>query len=208
MERSLSTLKSMTRPLTPLIGLTGGSGVGKSTIAKCLEELGCNIINFDIIDREVRAMPSVRKEIESTFKTSNPLELRKIVFSKKKSLNKLNSILEDKIIYFAIKQSEEIRRNNDLPIIWDGALLIELGLHKCVDLTILVSSPYQDRIERISQRDNISKNLAKKIIKNQMNQKQKKFHLNKYNHIFFKNSTSISQIKIAFKNILERLNII
>ena len=145
-----------------IIGLTGGSGVGKSCASEVFEAEGFLIIDFDKISRDVTSAGSeCLAELTQFFGDSilnadqslNRRLLGEIVFSDKEKLSALNRITHKHIL----KKSDEITNaNKDKNIIFDAPLLFEAGLEKKCDYVVSVLADIQNRIERICRRDSIS----------------------------------------------------
>ncbi len=167
-----------------IIGLTGGSGCGKSLASQFFEEKGFVIIDFDALSREVTSggsecLDEIRKEFgDDVIAPDGTLMRRKlgdIVFSDQKKLSTLNSITHKYILAEANKLVEENKYKN---IIFDAPLLFEAGLHDKCDYTIAICAEKDVRINRIANRDNISTESAKKRIESQ---KDDSFYIEKSN---------------------------
>ncbi len=148
-----------------IIGLCGGSGSGKSTISSCLKELGAEIIDADKIARSLTDFGSpVLDAIRTTFGEAvftsegqlNRSALANIVFSDSEALKKLNAITHPEIT----KQIQERLKLCQTTSVIDGAVLHQAGLDKLCDKTVFVTAPKEIRVERIRQRDGISKEAA------------------------------------------------
>lgn len=161
-----------------VIGLTGGSGSGKSTVAKVFAEYGAVIIDADKISHEITdsdetVLAKIRQEFSEDVFEKGILcrkKLGKIVFSDKEALGKLNAILHpaiaEKILSIAKKSTSEI-------IIIDAPLLFAVKeLVEICDEIVTVCAPDDLRINRISARDGITKEEAEKRISAQMPQEK------------------------------------
>lgn len=168
------------------IGLTGSIATGKSTASKMLQNLGCIIIDGDLIAREVALDAAVLKEIQKTFgdeilDEKGKLRRKKLgekVFSDSEALEKLNKIMHPAIrerIKYRMEMIEKKTRNQETSayVVIDGALLIEMNLHRLVDEVWVVTLPEKVQLERLMRRDNISKGSAKKRIQAQMGTAEK-----------------------------------
>lgn len=152
-----------------IIGITGGTGGGKSTVSDYLRETGYKIIDADKIAHSVMDRGTMcLEEVSEYFGTSvlnddgslNRKRLGGIVFNDKEKLKKLNDITY-KYIIGAVKS--EI--TSDCVI--DAVGLVESGLNKLCDKTIFVYCPYEIRINRIVERDKIDREYALSRIKSQ-----------------------------------------
>lgn len=133
-----------------IIGITGGSGVGKTLIAKNLE--GYSLIDVDQIYHKLLASDQkLNSELTHTFGTADRKKLASIVFPNPDQLQKLNSITF-KYILSAV-QSELANHSN---AIIDATILFESGLSAKCDKTVAVLADKDTRIKRIMERDNLS----------------------------------------------------
>lgn len=159
-----------------IIGLTGGIASGKSTVSNMLKALGAQIIDADRIAREIVTPGSeALAEIVSVFgervlnpdKTLKRAELARIVFNDAESLKRLNRITHPRIITAIQARIEQESGHADI-LILDAALLIELNLRSLTDETWLVCVHPEIQIERLLQRETMSRSDAEKIIRAQM----------------------------------------
>ena len=163
-----------------IIGLTGESGAGKSTVAKFLEMYGFYIIDCDAISRTLDTDKKYISEVEAAFGTEattfaggtkriNRKALGAMLFGKEArdgAVARLNSISHPIII---AKVHEEIAKANaaDKCAVIDAPLLYESGLDKICDITLGVIAPVDVRISRLCARDGISADMARKRFENQ-----------------------------------------
>src|SRR5690606_2845655 len=146
---------------TIIIGLTGGIGSGKSTIAEIFTTLKIPVFNSDLEAKQLYSHPEVKHQIITLFgnvyNEQHQLDkkaLANIVFNNDKKLQQLNNI-----IHPAVKKLFDtwVNKNNHAPIlIKEAAILIESGAAKQVDKIIVVTAPEKERIIRVMQRDNVS----------------------------------------------------
>lgn len=158
-----------------VIGLTGQSGAGKTTLSEIFKGFGFCVISGDItaknaIDRSERC----KKELKNAFGDGvilkngciNRLDLAYCVFGDKNELIKLNKITHPYILHEVERKVIDLKRDNK-NIIIDAAVLFESGMNKLCDYSIFVTAPQDERYERIVKRDKIARNLAYKRIKSQ-----------------------------------------
>lgn len=153
-----------------IIGLTGGSGSGKSIVAKAAKDLGFSHIDTDTVGHEVILKPKpAYYEILNTFGTLvlnshgeiDRKKLGDIVFNDAYKLAKLSKITHPAITDYIINNSAEMT-------IVDGAVLHQVPeLIKMCKYIICVSNSTERRIEFICKRDNISAEQATKRINSQ-----------------------------------------
>ncbi len=160
------------------VGLTGGIGSGKSTVAKIFETLGIPVYYADDAAKELMNTNSeVKKAIiknfgDETYK-SNQLDrkyLASIVFNDKNKLAILNSITHPATIQDA---NHWIAKQKSRYIIKEAALIFESGSDKHLDFVIGVQTPLPLRIKHVMKRDNISEEEIMKRINRQMDENEK-----------------------------------
>ena len=157
-----------------IIGLTGGSGTGKSTITDVFMENGYVVIDPDKIYAQVIAPDSACiREIAEVFGDEyilpdgclNRSKMRTLVFSDKEKLEILNKITHKYVIE---RMNEEISDAGEKDVVIDAPLLFSAGLYKMCDKIVCVVSSEKKRIGRITARDGIDENSALARIKSQM----------------------------------------
>ncbi len=165
-----------------IVGLTGGFGTGKSTVARMFGLFGARIIDADKIShglikpREEACRKIIRlfgKEILTKFGIINRRKLAGIVFSDRKSLAKINKIMHPAIIR---RMKQEIKSAKEDIVVLDAPLLLETGLDRLVDTVVVVNANLDNQIKRIQKRAALSKSEIIARIKSQIPLK-KKLHL-------------------------------
>lgn len=160
------------------IGLTGGIGSGKSTVAKVFETLGIPVYYADSAARHLmNSDPGLKEAILSEFGpeayTDHQLNrsfLAARVFNDPQALDKLNRLVHP----VTIRDAEEwMQKQNSPYTIKEAALLFESGANKGLDLVIGVSAPQPLRIKRVKERDGLSEEEVLKRISRQMNEAEK-----------------------------------
>lgn len=150
-----------------ILGITGGTGCGKTTLLKVIAEQGGLILDCDAIYHELLTSDaSLLQAIENRFPGTvegGALQRKKlgsIVFSDEKSLLDLN-----KITHSAIR-AEVLRRLENSPKLAaiDAIGLFEGGLAELCDVTVAVTAPEEVRIKRLMLRDNITEEYARSRI--------------------------------------------
>lgn len=145
-----------------IIGITGGSGVGKSTVSEWFLKKGWQVLDADEIAHRIMEPPSkVLDEIRIAFgeefiKEDGRLDRKKlgsVVFRDEEALNKLNGITHPAIV-------DEIKKTATDKTVVDAAVLFESGLGEICDKTIFVSCPADIRVERIAMRDGVTREYA------------------------------------------------
>ena len=164
--------------MTKIIGLTGGIGSGKTTVAKRFESLGVPIYIADDEAKIITNSNEILNQIRALFGSSvfeGDILIRKklgqIVFSDNKKLKQLNKIIHPAVrIHFSnwLKNYSQ----SDF-VIYESAVLFENNGFKNCDLIISVLAPIETRIERVIQRDKMNREEILLRIKNQYTDKQR-----------------------------------
>ena len=161
------------------LGITGGIGSGKTIVCKVFNCLGVPVFNSDFVARNVVDQEqSVIQKIKSEFGTdiySNDFldrkKLSKLVFENKSALECLNAI-----VHPVVKKKFEfwLLENRNSPfVIKEAAILFESGAFKEMDKIATVYAPESIRLKRVINRDNITAELIKKRIENQISEQEK-----------------------------------
>ena len=160
------------------IGLTGGIGSGKSTVAKVFEVLGIPVYYADEEAKRLMNEDEVLKEkIQEFFGTesyTNGLLNRKyiagIVFHDPKKLEQLNALVHPLTINDA---NNWLQQQTTPYAIKEAALIFETGIHEYLDYVIGVYAPASLRIQRVMERDNISLEAVMARMSKQMDEEEK-----------------------------------
>ena len=192
-----------------VIGLTGQTGAGKSTVSAMAESYGCYIINADKVAREATAKNSeCLKRLAEFFGNdiidSNGECVRKLLaqraFSSKENTDMLNSITHPMIIR---RISEYIGMyGEDETVIIDAPQLFESGCDKLCDKIIAVTAPKSVRLERIIMRDGISEKDALLRINAQHDEE---YYTSRADFVI-DGSMSIEDVERKLKSILEKIS--
>lgn len=175
-----------------ILGITGGIATGKTAVSNIFKEMNFEIIDTDIISREVIKLPKIIQSIQNEFGSGvinngavDRKLLREIIFNDKDKVKKLNNIMHPTIIE---KTKLEINRSQaeKKPVIVVIPLLFETNLEYLVDSILLITADYDKQIERIMKRDNSTKINAENIISAQMSLSEK---IKKSNYVIENNGT-------------------
>ncbi|MFV8379626.1 dephospho-CoA kinase [Flavobacterium sp. LB3R33] len=193
--------------MTKIIGLTGGIGSGKTTIANYFKSFGIPLYIADDEARKIMQSAEITEAIKNVFGDTifeneklNREELAKIVFNNPEKLEKLN-----KIVHPAVKKHFEqwLLQHTAAPyVIYEAAILFESGSYKNCDLIITVTAPVESRIQRVVERDKTTRELVLKRINAQWTDEQR---ISKSDFII--ENTSIETTKLEVVKILKILKI-
>lgn len=158
--------------MTRIIGLTGGIGSGKTTVANYIKSFGIPVYIADDAAKEVmeteEAVLEIKKEFGEDVFENGKLDRKKIsklVFNNPEKLQKLNAI-----VHPLVKRhfEEWLKKHHNAPfIVKEAAILFESGTYKNCDSIITVIAPIEDRIKRVMQRDNTDRKSVLERMKNQ-----------------------------------------
>ena len=150
-----------------IIGITGGTGCGKTTLLNVIAEKGGLILDCDAIYHQLLATDtSLLNAIEHRFPgtvENGQLQRKKlgsIVFSDEKALLDLNKITHSAILAEVLRQLEEKPRLAAI----DAIALFEGGLAELCDITVAITAPAEIRVQRLMKRDSISEEYARSRI--------------------------------------------
>lgn len=193
-----------------IIGLTGGIASGKSTISDMLQSLGAEVVDVDLVGREVvrQGCPAYNKIIEC-FGSSilmpdgeiNRKKLGNIVFSDPNKLQLLNQITHPAIIDQVNRMVEAYRQQNKKAVVIDAAILIEMGLHRYVDSVWLVMVDSETQLNRVIERDCLAEKDARNRINAQMTNEERKA----YADVVIDNSQPIDAVKHVVRELWTNL---
>ncbi len=166
-----------------IVGLTGGLGAGKTTIAGLFQACGATIIDADQLARDVvtpgkPAWKDIRKQFGTSVffsdKTLDRQALAQVVFQNSSKLANLQKIIHPRVAREQARLVRTISKSDPRAvIIYDAALLIEAGAYRRMDYVIVVKADRATQISRVCRRDGLTKTEALRRIKNQIPLRQK-----------------------------------
>ena len=190
-----------------IVGLTGGTGTGKTLISEYFKDFGFEVIDYDKITREIYLKGSdCLNEIvcafgEDILTESGELERRKlgaIVFASKEKLDILNKIVYK---YILEKTKNKIEEGKEKKLLLDAPTLFEAGLEKECDYVVGVIANKDLRLQRICQRDGLDRESA---INRISSQKDNEFY-QKNCHYIIENSGNLEELKIKTEKIIRSI---
>jgi dephospho-CoA kinase len=144
----------------PVIGLTGGIGAGKSSIARLFGSLGCAVIDSDALSHEALQSSDVKTVLEQwlgpgIYNADGSVSRKAVggmVFGDVEKISRLNGVIHPRV---ATMREALMKRYLVDPaiaaIVWDSPLLMETGLYRDCDAVVFVNVPLGVRLERVRQ---------------------------------------------------------
>ena len=148
-----------------IVGLTGQTGAGKSTVSDYLRENGVVVIDADKIAREVvetgsACIADIALEFGCEYinmdGTLNRKKMARTVFNDKEKLKKLNNLMFPYIIDSIRRELKHLREQQEGIIVLDAPTLFESGADRECDRVVSVTADVQSRKERIIRRDKLT----------------------------------------------------
>lgn len=193
--------------MTKIVGLTGGIGSGKSTIAKHIQSFGIEVYYTDDEAKKMLALPNVINALTNTFGSTilehnriSKEKLAEIVFTSPEQLKKLNAI-----IHPAVKSDFEtwLKLNKEAPlIVKESALLFESEAYKNCDVIITVVAPLEVRVKRVMERDHTTYDQVMNRINNQWTDERR---IAKSDYVIINENldTALNQVDTIFKQLAQ-----
>ena len=157
-----------------IIGITGGTGCGKTTALQAIEQLGgmvidCDQVYHDLLRTDTTMLRAIENRFPGTVKDGvlDRKALAAIVFTDEQALHDLNTITHGAV---KSKVLEMLAAKPGFAAI-DAIGLFEGGLHTLCDVTVAVTAPEDVRVQRLMERDHITRQQADLRINAQQNQK-------------------------------------
>lgn len=160
------------------VGLTGGIGSGKSTVAKAFEVLGVPVYSSDLASRRLMnedptLMAGIREAFGDRAYADGRLDrayLASIVFKDKAQLTRLNALVHP----VTIRDGEAwIARQTSPYAIRESSLIFEAGMQGQFDRVVGVSAPTALRIKRVMDRDHVEAEAVRERMRNQIQERIK-----------------------------------
>ncbi|WP_282709096.1 dephospho-CoA kinase [Ligilactobacillus sp. Marseille-Q7487] len=169
--------------MTYILGLTGGIATGKSTVSAYLKTKGAQIIDADLLAREV-VKPKTKgwqeiiavfgNEVLSADLTLNRQKLGQLVFADAAKLKQLNQITGPLIHALFLQEIAEAKKRDVRLLVLDIPLLFENNYQQLCDSVMVLTIPEKLQIQRVMKRDNLTMQQARQRIASQMPDEQKR----------------------------------
>ena len=193
-----------------VIGLTGGIGSGKSTVADFLAELGAVIIDADEVGHEAfppeseggrRAVAAFGQEILAPDGSINRRKLGDMVFGNPKALSRLNRIMHP-LMYDMVKAKiEEYRRKGVAVVVLEAPLLIEAGWTSLVDGVWVVVASEAAVLTWLEERTGLSREESLARIRSQLSSEERIKHAD----VVIDNDGDLDELKAKIKELWQGL---
>ena len=160
------------------VGITGGIGSGKSFVADMLLKRGVAVYNSDSRAKELMASDAeLRAKLIERFGAEvfgveglNKAYLAGRVFASEEELKALNAIVHPRVMadfeQWATEQAGDY-------VVLESAILFESGFDGCVDIAVAIMAPEELRIERVMQRDGITKEQVEERMRHQLSDEER-----------------------------------
>lgn len=190
------------------VGLTGGIGSGKTTVAHMFMDLGVPVFIADIEAKRLMSSSKViRRKLIQLFgeeayidgKLNKPF-IASVIFNDKEMLQRMNAIIHPKVG----KRFKKWLLKQDAPyVISEVAILFENDSYKNYHSVILVTASEKDRIERVLKRDNTTERKIRAIMSNQWSDDDK---IRLADHIIYNETLdqTFEQVKRLHQKLLEK----
>ena len=164
------------------IAVTGGAGSGKTSVCSRLKEWGLNVISSDTLAREVVAPGTdAFKNIINYFGKKvllpdgalNRSKLRRIITGDDVARSALESFVHPEIKKLMQLKMAQAEQEGDRIVVVEVPLLFELGIQDRFDVVVMISAERELRVQRLMERDSISKKEAKDLLDVQMTDDEK-----------------------------------
>ena len=155
------------------VAITGGIGVGKTTVSNLFEKMGIPVFNSDVIAKEIMSSNhALKNQIIEVFGENayennklNRSYLSNAIFNDRNLLEKMNSIVHP---YVAEELNSWLKNQSSKYIIYESAIVFESNGENAFDKIICVVAPKEEVIRRIIDRNNFSRDKIISIINNQL----------------------------------------
>ncbi len=165
-----------------VIGLTGGIGSGKTTVARALEERGATVLSADLTGHEVyqpgrpawqEIVDAFGREIVAADGAIDRKKLGAVVFSDPKQLARLNAITHPRIKELMREELDDLRRQGASVVVVEAALLFDAGWDDLADEVWVTVIPAAVAAQRVSERSGLAVDEVLRRIAAQMTNEQR-----------------------------------
>lgn len=191
-----------------VLGLTGQSGAGKTTVSQCMRQHSIPVIDCDLVAHDILKTQACKKNLRTAFPDVfdetgevSRKELGKAVFGSRARLECLNKITHPLILEAVTAQIAALRAQNASVIVLDAPTLFESGADALCDHIIGVIAPEAMLLPRLISRDSIDEESAKRRL---FSQQSADFFKARCDDII-ENDGDLQKLEAAVSALLERL---
>jgi dephospho-CoA kinase len=164
-----------------VIGLTGGIGTGKSTVAQVLQEQGLAVVSADLVGHEVYlpgrpGYHEIVKEWPQVVSPDGAIDRKKlgaIVFGDPKELAKLNSITHPRMKGMMREKLAELDKKGEKVVVLEAALLLEARWDDLTDEIWVTAAPPEIAAKRVAERSALDPDRVMERIRAQMSPEER-----------------------------------
>lgn len=197
-----------------IIGITGGIGSGKSTIANWIREKGYHVISSDEVARELmQTNIDLKNKLIANFGDDIYLEngdlnkslLSDIIFDENKSqVKKVNQTVHPYAIEAIMNQLENLANEGNKLLFVESALMFESGMAEGYDYIVTVFTDEKNVLDRVKSRSGLSDEKTRTIMKSQLNPIEKK----KLADFVIDNNGTVDELRVSFNYLFPILEIL
>jgi dephospho-CoA kinase len=194
-----------------VIGLTGGIGSGKSTVAQFLAELGAVIINADKVGHEAfQPNTELWQEVVDAFgqqivKPDGEIDrsqLGKVVFGNPELLSRLNQIMHPRMYEIVKAQIDSFRGQGVAVVVLEAPLLIEAGWTSLADEVWVTVASENTVLKRLEEKGGLSPQQSLARIRSQLPSEER----NEHAHVIINTDYSLAEVKARVEELWKELN--
>ena len=195
-----------------LIGLTGQTGAGKTTVSGYLSRLGYRVIDADVVARHVVASGgeciaelalNFGDEVILPDKTLDRRKMGDIIFADKEKRMLLNKIIFPYIQREILSEVGRMRADGAPIIFLDAPTLFESGMHRQCDKIVSVIAPEDTRTQRIMARDKLTKERALSRIQSQH---KDEFYTQRSDYVI-SNQGDLSELREQLDSVIDKIEL-
>jgi dephospho-CoA kinase len=164
-----------------LVGLTGGLGAGKSTVARMLADRGAVVVDADALARGAldpgthafhQAVELFGEGILASDGSIDRAALAAVVFADEEKRRTLESLTHPEV-FRQLAETVEALQGTDSVVVFDAALIVETGFHEACDVLVVVTAPLEVQVERVMRDRGMSRPEADARMATQLDPKRR-----------------------------------
>jgi dephospho-CoA kinase len=165
-----------------LVGLTGGIGTGKSTVARMIRDMGVPVIDADVLARQIvepgqPAFLEIKAAWPQVVNAKGEIDRKKLasqVFAHASERKRLEDITHPRIMQMVQDQSDQLFRKGYRLAFLDAALLVETGLHRHLGGLVVVTASEAQQVSRVMAREGCTPSQARARMRAQLPMEDKR----------------------------------